>query len=111
MATVGGALSAGWKGLKFTFDAVDPGGKKGKWVWRLGVPLLVAGVVMAPSVAFATAAQGITASSGLGSYATTIGGIAAKGLGVAGDVGLEIGKVLPGAYNDALIAANGALSP
>ncbi|MAE50494.1 MAG: hypothetical protein CMH27_01655 [Micavibrio sp.] len=111
MATIGGAASAGWKGLKFAFDTVDPGGTKGKWVWRLGVPLVAAGVALAPPVAFAAAAQGITASSGLGSYASAVGGIALDGLGVAGNIGVEVGKIIPGAYNDALSAASGALTP
>lgn len=85
MATVGGALSTAWRATSWSARNLTPIGKNGRLVWAVGGATALALTMAAPPVAFANAAQGITASSGVGSYMSAGLGLSfegAKALGV-----------------------------
>ena len=79
MATVGGALSTAWRATSWSARNLTPIGKNGRVVWALGGATALALTMAAPPLAFANAAQGITASSGVGSYISAGLGLSVEG--------------------------------
>lgn len=79
MATAGGALTATWNATKWSARNLTPIGKTGRLVWTIGGATALALTMAAPPVAFANAAQGITASSGVGNYLSAGLGLSVEG--------------------------------
>ena len=110
MATIGGTLSSAWKATSWSARNLTPIGKNGRLVWALGSATALALTMAAPPVAFASAAQGITASSGAMDYAGAGLSLAWEGAQQAVGVGWEVKDIvaeeLPGIYDRVL--ASGA---
>lgn len=79
MATAGGTLTSAWNATKWGARNLTPLGKTGRTVWAIGAVAAVGLACIAPPAAFAAAAQGITAGSGIGSYITAGTGLAFEG--------------------------------
>lgn len=102
MATAGGALSTAWRATSWTARNLTPIGKTGRLVWTIGGTTALALTMAAPPVAFANAAQGITASSGLLNYMGAGLSIAGSGASEIFDVGVEINERMPEILDAAL---------
>ncbi len=111
MATTGGTLSAAWRATKWSARNLTPLGKNGRLVWALGGVTALALTMAAPPVAFASAAQGITASSGVASYMGAGLDIAFEGAKTLGGAGAAIVPELPKYYADAVAKGAASFTP
>ena len=110
MASVRGTVSGAWKATKWTARNLTPIGKNGRLVWTVGTVAALSMTALAPATAFASAAQGITASSGVMDYAASGLSLAWAGAGNAAGIGMGVAHEMPGIYDQVMAGAAGGMS-
>ena len=103
-------LGKAWGATKWVGRNLTPLGGNGRLLMTVGLGVGAALTGLAPAAAFASAAQSITATSGLASYAMAGSELAWAGGGVAWDILANVGGELPEITSQAIESTQQAMA-